>query len=101
MSQVAVIAKIPAAPGQRDQLIAALQAALDTAEGEPGTLRYILHEDTADADVVWFYETYIDQEALVAHGSTDAFKALGAAMKPFIGGRPELTFLKPLGGKGL
>ena len=101
MSHVAVIAKIPAAPGQRDQLVAALQAALETADQEPDTLRYILHEDTADADVLWFYEMYTDQDALVAHGSSDAFKALGAAMKPFMGGRPELTFLKPLGGKGL
>ena len=30
--QVAVIAKLPAAPGKRDELVAALQAALDTAE---------------------------------------------------------------------
>lgn len=101
MSHVAVIAKIPAAPGQRDQLVSALQTALENAEQEPGTLRYILHEDTADADTLWFYEMYTDQEALVAHGSSDAFKALGAAMKPFMGGRAELTFLKPLGGKGL
>ena len=101
MSQVAVIAKIPAAPGQRDQLVAALQAALATAEQEPGTLRYILHEDAADADTLWFYEMYTDQDALTAHGTSDAFKALGAAMKPFMGGRPELNFLKPIGGKGL
>ena len=101
MSHVAVIAKIPAAPGQRDHLIAALQVALQNAEQESGTLRYILHEDAADPDAVWFYEMYTDQDALVAHSSSDAFKALGATMKPFVGGRPELTFLKPLGGKGL
>lgn len=101
MSQVAVVVKVHAAPGQRDQLIAALQVALQTVEGEPGTLRYILHEDAADADVVWFYEMYTDQDALVLHSSTDAFKAMSAAMKPFVAGRPELTFLKPIGGKGI
>ncbi len=101
MSKVAVIAKIPAQPGKRDELVAALQAALDNAEGEADTLTYILHEDLADADVVWFYELYTDQDALVAHGTSDAFKAIGAALRPFAAGRPELTMLKPVGGKGL
>jgi quinol monooxygenase YgiN len=101
MSHVAVIAKISAAPGQRDQLVTALQGALDNAEQEPGTLRYILHEDTANEDLLWFYEMYTDQDALVAHSSSDGLKALGAAIAPFVGGRPELTFLKPVGGKGL
>jgi quinol monooxygenase YgiN len=101
MSKVAVIAKIPAAPGKRDQLIEALQAALANAEGEAGTLMYILNEDAKDPDAVWFYELYTDQDALTAHGSSDAFKALGAAIGEFVGGRPELTYLKPVGGKGL
>jgi quinol monooxygenase YgiN len=101
MSQVAVIAKIPAAPGQRDQLIAALQAALQTAQSEEGTLQYILHEDSKDPDLVWFYELYRDQDALTAHGSSDGMKAMGPSIAPFVGGRPEMTFLKPVAGKGL
>ena len=101
MSKVAVIAKIPALPGKRDELIVALQAALDNAEGEADTLKYILHEDAADADVVWFYEMYTDQDALIAHGTSDAFKAIGMGMRDLAAGRPELTFLKPIGGKGI
>jgi quinol monooxygenase YgiN len=101
MSKVAVIAKIPAAPGKRDELVAALQVGLATAEGEAGTIQYILHADAKDPDVVWFYELYTDQDALTAHGTSEAFKAMGASLAPFVGGRPELTFLQPLGGKGL
>jgi quinol monooxygenase YgiN len=101
MSKVAVIAKIPAKPGKRDELVAALQAALDNAEGEADTLKYILHEDASDPDVVWFYELYTNQEALVAHGTSDAFKAIGASLRDLAAGRPELTMLKPVGGKGL
>lgn len=101
MSQVSVIAKIPAAPGKRPELIAALQAALDNAATEEGTLEYILHEDTNDADVVWFYERYTDGAALQAHSTSDAFKAIGASLASLVGGRPELTILKPVGGKGL
>jgi quinol monooxygenase YgiN len=101
MSQVAVIAKIPAQPGKRDELVAALQIALTNAEGEAGTLKYIIHEDTGNPDLVWFYEVYADQAAFEAHGTSDGMKAVGMAAREFAGGRPELTILKPLGGKGL
>jgi len=101
MSQVALIAKIPAAPGKRAELATAFQQALDNVIGEPGTIQYILHEDAKDPDVLWFYELYADQEALQAHSTSAAMKALGPVLAPLMGGRPEMTFLKPLGGKGL
>jgi len=101
MSQVAVIAKIPALEGKRTELVQALQAALANAESEPGTLKYILHEDAKDENLLWFYELYTDQDALAAHGTSDAFKEIGMACRPFSAGRPELIMLNPLGGKGL
>ena len=101
MSQISVIAKIPAAPGKRAELAAALDAALETAKGEPGTRYYLLHEDSADADLLWMYEMYESQADLDTHMGTEAFKALGPAIGPFLAGRPELIFTKPIGGKGL
>lgn len=101
MSKIAVIARIPAVPGKRDELVAALQMALDNAAAEPGTITYILHEDVKDDDALWFYEMYDDQAAFDAHSGSDGFKALGAALAGLVGGRPELTILRPLGGKGL
>ena len=38
--------------------------------------------------------------ALKAHGSSDALKALGKLRRD-LAGAPELTILKPVGGKGL
>ncbi|MCB1001216.1 MAG: antibiotic biosynthesis monooxygenase [Acidimicrobiales bacterium] len=101
MADIAVIAKLTAQEGKRDDLAAALQTALATAQDEPGTLAYILLQDLADANVLWFYEMYTDQSALDAHMGSDAFKALGPAIGPFLGGRPELIMCKPLGGKGV
>jgi quinol monooxygenase YgiN len=101
MSQVAIIARIPAVPGKRAELVQALQQALDNAAGEPGTQMYILHEDAKDADAVWFYELYADQAALDAHSGSEGMKALGGALAGLVGGRPELTVLNPVGGKGL
>ncbi len=100
MADIAVIAKLIAQPGKRAELAAALQGALDAAENEPGTLTYILTEDAVEADQLWMFEMYTDQSALDAHMGSDTFKALGPAIGPFLGGRPELTFLKPIGGKG-
>jgi quinol monooxygenase YgiN len=101
MGRVAVLAKIPAAAGKRDDLVKAMQAALETVQGEEGTTYYILHEDNKDETMLWMYELYTGKEALDAHMGTDAFKALGPVMAPFLGGRPELIFLNPVGGKGL
>lgn len=101
MSQISVIAKIPAAPGKRDELAAALQTALDTAAGEAGTRYYLLHTDDNDADMLWMYEMYESQADLESHMGSEAFKALGPAIGAFLGGRPELIFTKPIGGKGL
>jgi quinol monooxygenase YgiN len=101
MSQIAVIAKIPCQPGTRNEVVAGLQPMLQHVESEDGTLRYVLLEDSADADVLWMYELYTDQAALDAHGSSEAMKALGGAIGAHLAGRPELTFATPLGGKGL
>jgi quinol monooxygenase YgiN len=100
-NNIAVIAKIPALPGKRDELVAGLQTALANVESESGTLTYILHLDTKDEDVVWFYEYYSDEAAFAAHGSSEGMKAVGAALRNVAGGRPELTILKPVGGKGV
>jgi quinol monooxygenase YgiN len=100
-TKVAVFARIPAQPGKRDELAKALEAALDNANKEEGTLTYILHVDDKEPDAVFFYELYSDQDALAAHGSSEFMKELGKSLRDLAGGRPELQILKPLGGKGL
>lgn len=101
MSKISVIARIPATPGKRAELVQALQQALDNVQGEAGTLMYVLHEDVKDEDAVWIYELYSDQAALDAHSSSPGMKALGPALAGLVAGRAELTILKPVGGKGL
>ena len=100
MSTIAVIAKITAQPGKRADIIAGMASMLTHVESEAGTLVYTLLEDQADADVMWVYEEYADQAALDAHSGSDAMKALGGSIGPFLAGRPELTFTAVAGGKG-
>jgi quinol monooxygenase YgiN len=101
MSKVAVIAKISALPGRRDEVVAALSKVVDAAQDEPGTLFYAMHADKTDAEVVWFYELYADDAAFAAHGGSEAMKAAGGELRDKVGGRPELFFLDVLGGKGI
>jgi quinol monooxygenase YgiN len=101
VSAVACIAKLSSAPGKRAELAAALQVALDHVEQEPGTRYYLLHEDAKDADVLWMYELYEGQADFDAHRHASWMAELGPSLAPLLGGRPELTFLTPIGGKGL
>ena len=101
-TNVVVIAKITAQPGKRAELVEAMGPMLAHVEAnEPDTLKYILNEDTADENVLWMYEEYTSHEALAAHGQSEAMKELGLALRPLAGGRPEITVLNPVGGKGL
>ena len=85
MSKVAIAVKIRVKAGQRDAMTAAVQPGLATAQGEAGTLTYLFHHDLVDENVVWFY----------------SFATWSKSLAPFIEGAPEMSFLKPVGGKGL
>jgi quinol monooxygenase YgiN len=99
--KVAVLARVPAQPGRRDELVEKLRAAIDNANTEAGTLLYILHTNDKDPDAVFFYELYTDRDSFTAHGSSDRFKEIGATLRDVAAGRPELTILTPVIGKGL
>ena len=101
MSKVVVAVKLRIKSGQRDADTDAVKPGLATAQSESGTLTYIFHHDAVDADVVWFYEMYADQDSLNAHMGSDAFKAFSKSLGDFVDGAPEFNFLTPIGGKGL
>jgi quinol monooxygenase YgiN len=101
MSKVIVLAKIPVQDGKRADVVAGMAPMMDHVEAEAGTLEYILCEDAGDENAVWMYEVYADQAAFEAHSGSDVMKSLGGAIGPLLAGRPELTFLSPVRGKGL
>jgi quinol monooxygenase YgiN len=102
MAKPALIVKITAADGRREDLLAELTKMLPQAESEPGTELYILHEDLGEANVVWFYELYTDQDALGAHSGSDAMAELmGSLGGDLVGAPPELNFVNPVGAKGV
>jgi quinol monooxygenase YgiN len=101
MTKVALVAKMKAASGKRDELVEAFGPLYEAVAGEEGTEIYALHLDATDADVVWFYELYRDGDALAAHGGSEAMKAMGGQFASLLAERPELIFLTPVRAKGL
>ncbi|GAC1375835.1 MAG: hypothetical protein NVSMB4_04270 [Acidimicrobiales bacterium] len=102
MAKVAVIAKITALPGQRDEVVAVMnEIVMSAVKQEEGTLLYTLNLDKTNADVIWFYELYADDAALAAHGGSEAMKAAGGKLRDKAAGRPEITLLELVDGKGL
>jgi quinol monooxygenase YgiN len=101
MAKIAELARIPAAPGKREELLDALQAMVDQAATEPGTEIYVFHKDLDDENVVWTYELYSDQAARDAHGASPAMAAIGPKIGALLGGAPQLIRLSPNRASGI
>ena len=101
MGQVAVIAKMTAKEGRRDELVKVLQELVDATESEPGTLFYAMNTSGTSPEDVWFYEVYRDNDALGAHGGSETMKKAGGALADLLAGRPELHLLELVSGKNL
>lgn len=101
MSKISMWVHLPLQPGKRDEAAALLSGVLANVGDEEGTLLYILHDDPNDADVLYFYELYSDADALTAHSSSDAFKAMVASLGSLLAGAPTMQMLTPRDGKGL
>ena len=101
MSKVSVWAKFDLQPGKRDEAIGIIQEAIDAVESEPGTLMYLVHTDPENEDLLYLYEMYENQDALVAHGGAEWIKAFGPKLRTVLAGRVSMQFFSPVAGKGL
>jgi quinol monooxygenase YgiN len=84
MSKVSLMAKLTAHEGKGDELVAAFDGLFAHVETEPGTEVYVLNRSAQDPDTFYFFELYVDGDALTAHGGSDEMKAAGAAFGPLI-----------------
>lgn len=102
MSKVAMVVKITAAPGRRDEVAEALEPMFPQVDTEEGTELYVLSEDIANPDVLWMFELYSDQDALQAHSSSPAMaEAMGALGGDLMGAPPGLIVVNPRRAKGV
>ena len=100
MAKISMLAKLRVKEGKGDELIAAFAPIFDQVEREPGTELYALNRAKDDPDVFWFYELYTDEDALGAHGSSDAMAQAGPSFGALIADS-ELILGDPVQAKGL
>jgi quinol monooxygenase YgiN len=96
-----MIAKFTCIDGKRNELYDGLAPMMDHVESEQGTLLYQLLEDPNDANVAYMYELYADGDASQTRSTSDVMKQIMNAFGGILAGRPELTMLTPVRGKGL
>jgi quinol monooxygenase YgiN len=100
MSQIAFVVRLTAAEGRRDEAVATLGKLVEAAESEPGTLQYVLHTDTADPDVIWFYELYADQAGFEAHATSTTMAQVMGSLGGLLDGPADMRKLEIVRRKG-
>ena len=100
MSKIAVLAKLTAVSGKRDELLQKFQSMLDAVQSEEGCELYLAHTKDDEPDVIYMYELYSDKSAADAHMGSDAMKAFITEAGSLFGGPPQLDFVTLHGGKG-
>ena len=101
MSKVAMIVKLNAQPGKREEAVTVLEKLVAATADEPGTLSYVLHTDNVDPAAIWFYELYQDDEALKVHSASPTMGEVFGPLGPLLDGPPEFISLTPQAGKNL
>ena len=101
MSQIAMVVKLTAAEGKRDEALAALGPLVDAARDEPGTLQYVVLADASDANTIHVFELYADQAALDAHASSPTMAEAGKSLGGLFAGAPELHQARIVHGAGV
>jgi quinol monooxygenase YgiN len=101
MVKTSMFAKFTAVDGKRDEVVTALEKALEAVEAEVGTERYLICTDLADPSVVWMYEQYTDDAALGVHGSSPAVATLFGDLGGLLEKPAELSMAKLVSGKGI
>ena len=93
-----LIGKMKIVPGQRDDLISIL---LESVDGMPGCLSYVVAKDSKDSDAIWITEVWDSQASHQASLSLPAIQKAIARAKPLIAGFGERFETVPVGGHGI
>ncbi|MGQ0805569.1 MAG: putative quinol monooxygenase [Actinomycetota bacterium] len=93
--RLAIVSKLTAKPGRRDDLLGVLAPFARASLDEPGTEVFGLHAGE-EPDVVWSYEVFANDDAFVAHRDGDATKAVVTGLADVLAGPPEIIRGTPL-----
>ena len=95
-ARFAAVLQMTAAEGKRDELLRVLTNYSKTLDGEPGTTLFAAAADAADADIVWVWEEFADEDAVRDHFEHDFFRALQLELADLLDGPAAVRPLGPV-----
>lgn len=94
MPAIGIIATLTVAEGQNAAFEAAFADGVAAVRAnEPGNQLYTLTRSNDDPQVYKVMEVYADEAALIHHGQTDHFKAMGQALRGTLAAPPVIERL--------
>jgi len=94
--RMGLLVRLQAQPGQRAALLDVLNRYTDGLAEEPGTEVFIVHLDPDDADIVWLYEIFRDENAQAEHRAAEGFATLMTEMPDLLASPPGVLRMDPL-----
>ena len=91
-----MLVRLTASEGMRPALLDALHRYSDGLEEEPGTEVLVVHVDPDDANIVWLYEIFRDDDAQNDHRAAEGFAQLMTELPDVLGAPPAILRLDPL-----
>ena len=92
---IGVLATIQVSGAHAEEVRAALLALAEQAAQEAGTELFAVHEITDQVGHFMVFEQYRDQDAVLAHRTSEAMKGFRAVLRAS-NTRPEIVFLTPV-----
>ncbi|RVW02565.1 putative quinol monooxygenase [Rhodococcus spongiicola] len=96
MSNLHVVATIPAKPGSEDTVRTALTTLVDASRREDGCVSYDLYESTSTPGTFVVVEVWTDQHALDAHMKMPHFQEAASTFGAHLAGAPGIHPLRPI-----
>jgi quinol monooxygenase YgiN len=91
---IAISSRWQVTDGEQEAVAAAVAALIPQTRAEPGLVLLHAHRDPEDSRVFYFYEQYVDEEALAAHAETRHFKRYARDIcLPRLEGRERHTYV--------
>ncbi|HOJ52134.1 MAG TPA: putative quinol monooxygenase [Syntrophales bacterium] len=91
---IVVTAFIKAKEGNGDDLERVIKGYAPKFLEDEGCLEYRVHRRLDDPHLFFFYEKYASDTALKNHSTSPHFKEMGAAMRAYVDGRPEINMYR-------
>lgn len=91
-----LLVRLTANDGMRPALLDVLNTYADGLGEEPGTEVFMISIDPDDANLVWLFEVFKDEDAEEEHRSSSGFASMMGAMPPLLASPPAVLRTTPL-----